>query len=569
MVQTAAGDFIKAIITISANASQNEQQCIGPNELTRQLVSKPCVEQLIGYMLGGGNPLTVGVGIVIEVIRKNNSDYDPDMGTEANAVPSSRDPIYLGTLLRLFAQNVPKFMTLIMDIPSQKNKIDSTFGDKLEPLGFDRFKTCELMAELLHCSNMGLLNEPGSEEMIATRDAERQRLRNEGKLGPLKEEDPSIEDLTMRRSHAEPKEVRRLEVTNADDDGFEEVEPSKEMSEDTSHEFVKAEDDIPPVTASSLLDKDDDEFVEEPLSSPRLAILAEKINEQTFEDPDLVVAPLSPTKPKPAEAMPTEDSPRDKETEKKSTEVDPDVIEPLKISTSTNQDAMKDDGSDSSPVLTPTTSEPDIKLDTKDALNVESDSSVKPLALSPHPEDTPAPLFSAPPPPESGADKPPQKTEKIAAELRNDALANASVMITEGDTTIANEGMSRVGDETQPPQEGAASAEPVVGDYLKMQFVEYRVVPTILVSQTFSHTDDGSNLASHFSFHTPGTTSFIMLSTMSFNKSLMGLWIGAITLRWPSLCLKLRISPVPSSTARRPAMSPRPRPKPEWATWAT
>jgi SIT4-associating protein SAP185/190 len=191
VVQTAASDFIKAMITISANASQNEQQCIGPNELTRQLVSNQCVEQLIGYMLEGGNSLTVGVGIIIEVIRKNNSDYDPDVGTEANSIPSSRDPIYLGNLLRLFAQNVPKFMNLIMNTPSKKQAVDSTFNEKLEPLGFDRFKTCELMAELLHCSNMGLLNEIGSEQLIAARDAERQRLRAEGKLVTREDEHSS------------------------------------------------------------------------------------------------------------------------------------------------------------------------------------------------------------------------------------------------------------------------------------------------------------------------------------------------------------------------------------------
>ena len=75
--QTSAGDFVKAIITISANASQNEQSCIGPNSLTRQLVSDSCIEPLIANMLKGGNPLTVGGGIIIEVIRKNNSDYDP------------------------------------------------------------------------------------------------------------------------------------------------------------------------------------------------------------------------------------------------------------------------------------------------------------------------------------------------------------------------------------------------------------------------------------------------------------------------------------------------------------
>lgn len=447
-------------------------------------MSKECVEQLIGYMLSGGNPLTVGVGIVIEVIRKNNSDYDPDMGTEANSVPSSRDPIYLGTLLRLFAENVPKFMSLIMDVPSQKNKINSTFGDKLEPLGFDRFKTCELMAELLHCSNMGLLNEVGSEQMIAIRDTERQRLRDEGKLVPLKDEDLSTEDLTMRRSHAAPEETRRLEVTNADDDGFEEVEPSKEMSEDTSHEFVKAEDDIP-VTAASLLEKDEDDFVDEPLNSPRLASVAEKISEQPFELPDLVVAPLSPTKQKPVELATPEKTPKvdkSEDSEKKGTD---NALESTKDEETTKE--ARGDESDSSAVFTPTSSEPEIKLDTKN-LSVASEPT-KAHDLSPHPEDTPAPLFSAPPAPESGADKPPQ-VEKIAAELRNDALANAPVVITEGDTTIASDAMSGVADEQRKGDN--ETGEPVVGDFLKTQFVEYRVVPTILVSRYTAST--GPNL---------------------------------------------------------------------------
>src|SRR5436190_15767678 len=144
-------------------------------------------------MLQGGNHLTVGVGIIIEVIRKNNSDYDPDVGAEASTIPTSRDPIYLGTLLRLFAQNVPKFMELISNpdhsvtngdgvVTVRRRELKVAFGETIEPLGFDRFKTCELMAELLHCSNMGLLNERGSESFVKQRDAERERLRAEGKL---------------------------------------------------------------------------------------------------------------------------------------------------------------------------------------------------------------------------------------------------------------------------------------------------------------------------------------------------------------------------------------------------
>ena len=146
------------------------------------------METLITDMLQGGNPLTVGVGIVIEVIRKNNSDYDPENVGGPDSIPTTYDPIYLGTLLRLFADRIPDFMNLILSSKHnvidengkvhavERGQLNSAWGAKIEPLGFDRFKTCELMAELLHCSNMGLLNEPGSEDFVRQRDAERERL---------------------------------------------------------------------------------------------------------------------------------------------------------------------------------------------------------------------------------------------------------------------------------------------------------------------------------------------------------------------------------------------------------
>ncbi|KAM0456965.1 hypothetical protein ACHAPV_006940 [Trichoderma viride] len=479
VVQTAASDFIKAMITISANASQNEQQCIGPNELTRQLVSNPCVEQLIGYMLEGGNSLTVGVGIIIEVIRKNNSDYDPDVGTEANTVPSSRDPIYLGNLLRLFAQNVPKFMNLIMNGQSKKQGVDSTFNERLEPLGFDRFKTCELMAELLHCSNMGLLNEMGSEQLIAARDAERQRLRAEGKL-VTREDESSADDLTMRIPHpAHHEEVRRLEVTNADDDGFEEVEPTNEMNEDTSHEFIKAEDDIAQsanLSSSSFLDKDEDEFVDEPLSSPRLTVNSVEINEQRFEEPDLVVAPLSPTKAKAPElaqakaeetSTATSEGQDTTEAEEQSLTTSTVLSGPIIIETTgpakpvVSEPTETADVESSKPGLQPSLlpREDGVANTTVDEL--VPDDIEKSRGLSPHPEDTPAPLFSVPLAPDSGVQQPPYSSEAGAAP--------AEAQPEEPEMNAA------------PSFDGPAETlEPVVGDFLKMQFVEHRVVPTIL-----------------------------------------------------------------------------------------
>lgn len=245
--QTSAGDFLKAIITISANATTQDQNVIGPNELTRQLVSEPCVQVLIKEMLRGGNPLTVGVGIVIEVIRKNNSDYD--LENQVGPIPRSTDPIYLGTLLRQFSKSVPDFMRLILNpdhkvvisdgtVVPRRREMKAASGEKIEPLGFDRFKTCELMAELLHCSNMALLNDRGAEADIRQRDAERERLKVEGELQPRREDMEHVHDMEFGTSvdssgfhHARapsdesPEEIRRLEVSNAgEDEDFETVD---------------------------------------------------------------------------------------------------------------------------------------------------------------------------------------------------------------------------------------------------------------------------------------------------------------------------------------------------------
>ena len=471
--QTSAGDFIKAIITVSANASQNEQACIGPNELTRQLVSKDCVETLIGYMLGGGNALTVGVGIIIEVIRKNNSDYDPEVGTDSNTPPSSRDPIYLGTLLRLFAQHVPDFMHLILHAPAQRQRLDSTFGDKIEPLGFDRFKTCELMAELLHCSNMALLNEPGSEELVARRDEERRRLRAEGKLAVNRgEEVQSTEDLTMRTRHSSPDDGRRLGLTNAsDDDGFEEVTPLGEMTEDTSHEFVKAEEEIPGSPATSFLDKDDEDFVDEPLSSPRLKVQDGKLNEQQFENPELMVAPLSPKKPL---VVPAESQSSAAGSSADPNPADSNSIPGHNDSGLANQEEMagKDHTTPAVGAENPTSDEPAQPA----PLSGTGDPSKEEPATSHVSLDTAVPSDSGNTTPTVAGGSATASNETLLPPGESeDASANAST----------NDPSAAIAPSTGPVPSGLSGqpSQPVVGDFLKMQFVEHKVVPTILVSE--------------------------------------------------------------------------------------
>ncbi|KAK5964067.1 Sap190p PWA37_004408 [Arxiozyma heterogenica] len=167
---SSAADFIKAFVTLSANSNNDISIGIGPNELTRHLVSSEMVERLIKIMLKGGASLSNGVGIIIEIIRKNNSDYDfiqVMYTTLETHPPNDRDSIHLIHLIKLCAKNMPEFMKLLTKIETRR--LSTPFGS-IEPLGFERFKICELIAELLHCSNMVLLNEPNGEMITRERD---------------------------------------------------------------------------------------------------------------------------------------------------------------------------------------------------------------------------------------------------------------------------------------------------------------------------------------------------------------------------------------------------------------
>ncbi|KAL3456448.1 putative Sit4-associated protein [Aspergillus heterothallicus] len=435
-VQTSAGDFLKAIITISANATQNDQSCIGPNSLTRQLVSVPCVENLVNAMLQGGNPLTVGVGIVIEVIRKNNSDYDPEHLNSPDQMPSMYDPIYLGTLLRVFAKHIPDFMALIQSSKHtvteggkmktvERGQLNSAWGAKIEPLGFDRFKTCELMAELLHCSNMGLLNEPGSDEYVLQRDAERERIIREGPFGHRNDGNSTFDgnDSTVDfvngsiGGFASPEDSRDYETATAGDEGFEDVSSSTVLV-DEEKESVHKESAFDSAAAGAALGQSQEEVI--PTES---------------KEQDQSTAPSSNTPPsKPL-------SPTDELT----AQIGAVSLEP----TSSNDENRK-----------PLESSPD-----------ESGAKQKPVPasapMSSNPDAVPAPLFAAKE--QSHETTPTAADPEVAEQTKNEP------------ETLP--GQDTVGDAQQPLHPDIQldiNGQPVVGDYLKIMFVENRVVPTIL-----------------------------------------------------------------------------------------
>lgn len=439
--QTSAGDFLKAIITISANATGQDQTVIGPNELTRQLVSKKCITQLIDDMLTGGNPLTVGVGIVIEIIRKNNSDYDLD--NQVGPEPRTTDPIYLGTLLREFAKHVPDFMQLVRSSRSKKPELKAAFGERIEPLGFDRFKTCELMAELLHCSNMGLLNERGSDAEMLARDAEREKLKSEGRLtpGPIansESEEPFASSVDSHGFHharapeddfgESPERINRLEVQNAtDEDGFEQVaKPEAEALPDE-------------VSFDDLNEK-----AEESTLPPPPLNLSRDPEKQEAKQPDIEDITAE-----------GEDISLDDESEV------PKEKRRVSLLTQQIQDQIDE------------TSESDSPVEATSGEGGEAERGEK--ADPAHAGDKPAPLFANKSSPTKGFD-PILGGESPTEEAEPGTHSTATLQPENSEQAAAQR--------DQYPYEVDINGKPVVGDFLKMQFVEHHVVPTILVSNT-------------------------------------------------------------------------------------
>ena len=469
--QTSAGDFIKAIITISANASQNEQSCIGPNSLTRQLVSESCIQSMITNMLKGGNSLTVGVGIIIEVIRKNNSDYDPELANGPELPPSSGDPIYLGTLLRQFAIHVPQFMALILSsnhtisdgeatVSVTRRELPVAFGKSIEPLGFDRFKTCELMAELLHCSNMGLLNERGSEVYVRQRDAEREQLRLEGRFHKV-HEPPSAttefsEDSIGHSSESpelisRPSDSKKHEVTSSvDDDGFEDVGSSRDLADtmrDDFEPFSETGESASPLRPSKLRLSLDDEFFDEPLHSP-FRVNDSDANKSAARE--VGHGTLSPSAHLASDVrnIDLEQNNQAAESPKSPTISTDDLVAEIDAQLLPTKEKHENLNS----------------VNGEHNLGVSTDShhSHSPGNMSPHSEDTPAPLFS------------PQQDQ--FKELSDGQRTPTQIQATTGE-----QWPNQPIDEWVPHIENDVDGRPIVGDFLKMQFVEHKVVPTILV----------------------------------------------------------------------------------------
>jgi len=162
-------------------------------------------------------------------------------------------------MLRLFASRIGDFQKLLAKPKSVPSSIATTFGH-IEPLGFERFRICELYAELLHCSNMVLLNDPRGEPIVLERDIERERLRKEGRTKPT----PKVDiwgdtDLgNGRQWGTEPLSSDESEGSDSKDEkeipnpnGNQETAKPEDL-ESSSNAFVRTPNQLPNTAERSL-----------------------------------------------------------------------------------------------------------------------------------------------------------------------------------------------------------------------------------------------------------------------------------------------------------------------------
>ncbi|TIB63592.1 hypothetical protein E3P78_01674 [Wallemia ichthyophaga] len=90
--------------------------------------------------------------------EKEQSDKDT-LEEAMNQMSQSIGIVHLGSILKAFTNRLSDFQSLLNHPRSYKGMIMSSTGP-IKPLTFERFRICELYAELLHCSNMAIFNRP-------------------------------------------------------------------------------------------------------------------------------------------------------------------------------------------------------------------------------------------------------------------------------------------------------------------------------------------------------------------------------------------------------------------------
>ncbi|EIN06991.1 SAPS-domain-containing protein [Punctularia strigosozonata HHB-11173 SS5] len=218
-MHTVVAELIKGIISIAspspaAGLGEGLQNGPASNRFARELARRDSVSKLVEYILhdfssegseipgdsadseppSPGRPnlesstssVVNSISVLIELIRKNNSDYfEPYLfhtlrnrliqiqqqqamqsGEDRDALEQAMKEmvdrmgvVHLGAVLEIISEHLEKFQRLLRNPRSSKGTMLTTVGP-IVPFTFERFRICELYAELLHCSNMAILNRP-------------------------------------------------------------------------------------------------------------------------------------------------------------------------------------------------------------------------------------------------------------------------------------------------------------------------------------------------------------------------------------------------------------------------
>ncbi|KAJ7029390.1 SIT4 phosphatase-associated protein-domain-containing protein [Mycena alexandri] len=334
-VHTVVAELIKGIISMATptpGAGLAELHT-GPasNRFARELARADSVGTLAEYVLhdyafppnadgnsdDGGDTLpnrashtsavVHSIAILIELIRKNNSDYfepylfhtlrnrliqvqqqlhtttlDDDGGRETleralHEMVDRMGIVHLGAVLEILCARLDVFQRYLKAPRSFNGPISTTVGT-LTPLTFERYRIAELLAELLHCSNMALLNRPSS--------AGGQLYDGEGRLqGGL----AALEEL-----------ARVIALGAENGDGARDDRDKPMMQENESDEGIADSRELPVTGGSTLLDSDEDmSSDDEPGSSD------DDMEELGMdEDPSATSFPISAPRPSQSQSTP-------------------------------------------------------------------------------------------------------------------------------------------------------------------------------------------------------------------------------------------------------------------------
>ncbi|KAF8705636.1 hypothetical protein AX14_013871 [Amanita brunnescens Koide BX004] len=224
-VHTIVSELIKNIISMATPSpavgiTEGLQNGLASNRFARQLAQRESISKLIEYILYDFGPghnvasdddepgptedpedpnatrlptlesatssVVQSISIIIELIRKNNSDYfEPylfhtlrnrliqiqqhlhtqtedgreDLERAMQEMVDRMGVVHFGPLLDIMCEKMGELQRLLRSPRSLTGPVSTTIG-QITPLTLERYRICELFAELLHCSNMSVLNRP-------------------------------------------------------------------------------------------------------------------------------------------------------------------------------------------------------------------------------------------------------------------------------------------------------------------------------------------------------------------------------------------------------------------------